>query len=56
MGIEITVDNLEDMCALMCDNMIPENNDEKKRGVPDHSENETSTPHHVKALYNNNII
>lgn len=58
MGIEIPVDSLEDMCALMCDNVIPENKDDdkKKRGVPDHSENKSSTPHHVDRLYNNNII
>ena len=28
MGKEFVIDNLEDMCALMCDNIIPE----RKRG------------------------
>lgn len=30
MGIEIEVNTLEEMCALMCDNIIPEKEDEKK--------------------------
>ena len=29
MGIEIEVNTLEDMCALMCDNRIPEKKDQK---------------------------
>lgn len=31
MGIEITVDSLEDMCALMCDNVIPEQEKDEKQ-------------------------
>ena len=35
MGVTVVIDSLEDMCALMCDNAIPENeifnDDEKKR-------------------------
>ena len=23
MGLEITIDSLEDMCSLMCDNVVP---------------------------------
>ena len=42
MGIEIEIDSLEEMCALMCDNYIPE--DKKKRGAPDDSGN---AQHHV---------
>lgn len=32
--MEVTIDNLEDMCALMCDNYIPkgEKNDNKNSG------------------------
>ena len=30
MGMEIVVDNLEDMCLLMCDNIIPRSNKAKK--------------------------
>ena len=33
MGIEITVDSLEDMCLLMCDNVIP------KKGKQDETRN-----------------
>lgn len=33
MGMEFVVDNLEDMCALMCDNRIP-----KQRGKMPHTE------------------
>lgn len=28
MGMEIVIDSLEDMCALMCDNVIPEKDPE----------------------------
>lgn len=31
MGIEIEVDSLEDMCALMCDNVIPKRRSNDKR-------------------------
>ena len=32
MGLEIQIDTLEDMCALMCDNVVPERKEEKKNG------------------------
>ena len=33
MGIEIEVDSLEDMCALMCDNIIPRKGTKMKQEV-----------------------
>jgi hypothetical protein len=30
MGAEFTVESLEDMCSLMCDNYIPERKNEEK--------------------------
>ena len=32
MGIEIEVNSLEDMCALMCDNRLPKKKKKKDRG------------------------
>lgn len=32
MGMEIQIDTLEDMCSLMCDNVIPERKDDKEDG------------------------
>lgn len=33
MGIEINVDSLEDMCALMCDNRLPKKKKKKEKGA-----------------------
>ena len=42
MGIEIEVNTLEEMCALMCDNIIPKKDDqEKEKG---RTGNESSAP------------
>lgn len=32
MGMEIQIDTLEDMCALMCDNVIPKRKEDKEDG------------------------
>ena len=32
MGMEIQIDTLEDMCSLMCDNVIPERKDDRENG------------------------
>ena len=32
MGLEIQVDTLEDLCALMCDNVIPKRKEDKEDG------------------------
>lgn len=31
MGIEIQIDSLEDLCKLMCDNELPEKEEESKK-------------------------
>lgn len=36
--MEVTIDNLEDMCALMCDNRIPKRKNNDRRRVKDRSE------------------
>lgn len=43
MGMEIQIDSLEDMCALMCDNVIPEKGSDKEdeQGVDSDSQNHT---------------
>ena len=60
MGIEIQVDSLEDMCLLMCDNVIPKKprlpggaklynkaifkDDKKEKGSDDHKIIHSQTP------------
>lgn len=44
MGLEIQVDTLEDMCALMCDNYIPkkgEKTDDERRGCKGNERSDT---------------
>lgn len=43
MGIEIEVNSLEDMCALMCDNRIPKR---KPKPKPDKDQEDDKTKPH----------
>ena len=47
MGIEIEVNSLEDMCLLMCDNVLP---NKKARGATDNSEH---APNHDRNIISN---
>lgn len=43
MGMEIQIDTLEDMCSLMCDNVIPskEGDEEDEEGLDKHTQKDT---------------
>lgn len=51
MGIEIEVDSLEDMCLLMCDNIIPQNKDRKQV-----EEQEDNTVDAIVTFVTNNAV
>jgi len=44
MGLEIEIDNLEDLCALMCDNRLPRKKP-KKDEEPKEDQEEKQIPH-----------
>ena len=52
MGIEITIDSLEDMCLLMCDNVIPkgkEGEHDGEREAGSDREREAENTEHLRA-------